>query len=277
MSDIHDIRARLREARHQPAPSAEGSGVGFWIITAGAVALGFSIVMLLPRVYTMQRTASLPSFQQVASQVDPPLNTAAQSAVSADTPAQRNAHYAGKNADEIGKLADAVCAQRSASQVLGGPMNPAAPRRTDGENAMLNFASGGEWPDVNDRLYCRLTEAPARYCSVGQRQKITADVINYFKGVEYLNTSLHLAAKIATTIGPDADRFSKSDAARLGNVTVDPRVIEGVEGLIRAGYLLKPQREDVGANVPRPIKERFARIVGNKANCPEPAWWQVWK
>jgi hypothetical protein len=54
-------------------------------------------------------------------------------------------------------------------------------------------------------------------------------------------------------------------------------VIGGIEGLIRAGYLLKAQRDDIGTSVPRPIKERLDRIVGNKAHCPETPWWAFWR
>jgi hypothetical protein len=276
MSDLQDIRAQLRDGLRRPAVSSDGSGgLGFWVITAGAVAVGFGIVMFAPRIYTMQRTASLPSFQQVASQVEqvPPRAPVATSPEPVNNPAR----YIGKDADEIGKIADAFCAPQSSSQLLGGPGNPMAARRADAEKIQFDFATGGDFPDVNDRLHCRLTEATPRYCSRSQRQKITADVINYFKGIEYMNTSMHVVAKVQATIGPDAGRTPREAVSRLGNFTVDPRVIEGVEGLLRAGYLLKPQREDIQANVPRPVKERFLRVVSNKAPCPDPPWWQIWK
>jgi len=47
--------------------------------------------------------------------------------------------------------------------------------------------------------------------------------------------------------------------------------------LIRAGYLLKPQRDDIGTSVSRLIKERLDRVVGNKAYCPEAPWWAFWR
>jgi len=46
---------------------------------------------------------------------------------------------------------------------------------------------------------------------------------------------------------------------------------------MRAGYLNRGHREDIGANVPRAYKERFARVVGIKSPCPAPPWWAVWK
>jgi hypothetical protein len=101
------------------------------------------------------------------------------------------------------------------------------------------------------RLHCLLTEGTARYCEPVQRSKITAAIIDHFRIVEH--------------------------AAKVAKVEVEPRILVVIEGLIRAGYLLKPQREDIGSSVPRDIKERFARVVGNKAPCPERPWWQVWK
>ena len=103
----------------------------------------------------------------------------------------------------------------------------------------------------SERLHCLLTEAPARYCAPIQRSKITAAIINHFRIVEH--------------------------AAKAAKIEIEPRILVAIEGLMRAGYLLKPQRDDIGSSVPREIKERFARVVGNKAPCPETPWWAVWK
>ena len=103
----------------------------------------------------------------------------------------------------------------------------------------------------SERLHCLLTEGSARYCVPLQRSKITAAIINHFRVVEY--------------------------SAKTEKVEVEPRVLVAIEGLMRTGYLLKPQRDDIAAIVPRDIKERFARVVGKKAQCPEPPWWAVWK
>ena len=103
----------------------------------------------------------------------------------------------------------------------------------------------------SEQLYCLLTEAPARYCSAVQRSKITAAIINHFRIVEH--------------------------AATVAKIEVEPRVLTAIEGLIRAGYLLRPQRDDIGTSVPRPIKERLDRVVGNKLPCPDPPWWAIWK
>ena len=63
----------------------------------------------------------------------------------------------------------------------------------------------------------------------------------------------------------------------MSKIEVEPRVLTAIDGLIRAGYLLKPQRDDIGTVAPREIRTRFAHIVGNKLPCPEPPWWAIWK
>ena len=59
--------------------------------------------------------------------------------------------------------------------------------------------------------------------------------------------------------------------------THDPKVLTGIEGLIRAGYLTAGERGSIGALAPAPIRDRFARIVANVSPCPKPPWWAVWK
>ena len=43
---------------------------------------------------------------------------------------------------------------------------------------------------ADEKLHCFLTEAPARFCAPNQKRKATADVINYFKGIEYTNAAV---------------------------------------------------------------------------------------
>ena len=43
--------------------------------------------------------------------------------------------------------------------------------------------------------------------------------------------------------------------------------------LMRAGYLTKAHRDDIAANVPSDIKDRFARVIGSTPTCPKPPWW----
>lgn len=221
MADFHDLRARVRETSYQPEPSG-GGGLSFWILTVCAVAVGFTVVMLAPRFYTMQRTAALPTFKGMlgrAETVVPPESPAL-------VPSAGPMRYADKSPDEIGRIADSACV----------PRQPAGP-------TSIAYQS--------EQLYCLLTEAPERYCSAVQRSRITAAIINHFRIVEY--------------------------AATVAKIEVEPRVLTAIEGLIHAGYLQKPQRNDIGTSVPRPIKERFDRVVGSKLPCPDPPWWAIWK
>ena len=221
MTDLHDMRARMRETGYQAAGPSR-SRLPFWIVTVCAVAVGFTVVLFAPRFYTAQRTAALPTFKDTATREQP--STSAQSV--APENAANPARYSGKNSEEIAKIADSIC----------------VPRATAGPTSIA-FQS--------ERLHCLLTEGTARYCSGTQRSKITAAIIDHFRIVEH--------------------------ATKVAKVEVEPRVLVAIEGLMRAGYLLKPQREDIASSVPRDIKERFARVVGNKAPCPERPWWQVWK
>ena len=155
--------------------------------------------------------------------------------------------YAGKSADEVGKIADAVCQQRLFN----------APQR--GQAA------------VEAKLHCFLSEGTARFCTGSQARKATADIINYFKGIEYTNKAMVMAASMPF-------RSSSAENAQASTpLTPDPRVADAIEGLMRAGYLNRGHREDIAANVPRAYKERFARVVGIKSPCPAPPWWAVWK
>ena len=66
----------------------------------------------------------------------------------------------------------------------------------------------------SERLHCLLTEGTARYCTGTQRSKITAAIIDHFRIVEH--------------------------ATKVAKVEVEPRILVAIEGLMRAGYLLKP-------------------------------------
>jgi hypothetical protein len=220
MADFHDMRSRMRETGYEPESSGS-SGLSFWIVTVCAVAAGFAVVMFAPRLYTAQRTAMLPAFKETQARPE----SAQPASPTASIPPAGPMRYANKSADEMGRIADAVC----------------VPPRVGATNIAYQ----------SEQLHCLLTEAPARYCSAVQRSKITAAIINHFRIVEH--------------------------AATVAKIEVEPRVLVAIENLIRAGYLLRPQRDDIGTSVPRAIKERFDRVVGNKLPCPDPPWWAIWK
>lgn len=281
MADLQEMRSRMRDTGYQAAaPSSGGGSMSFWFIAAGAAVVGFAIVLFAPRFYSPQRVTALPVSQTIASKIEVDVKPAAPTGPAVAMPGNA-ARYVGKSPDEMGAMADEVCTQHTrASRILSMPELLAESSKPKGQvdKALDDFAHGANLTDDNERLRCLLSEAPGRYCSAGQRSKIAANVINYFKAIEYKNVAIGVAARVAA-IAPEVLRgpHSPVPAATPGTLLVDPRVIEGVEALLRAGYLLKPQREDIGSNVPRPIKERFARVVAIGSPCPQPPWWAVWK
>jgi hypothetical protein len=262
MADFQDLRARARETAYQPERS---SGLPFWLIAAAAAAVAFAGVLLAPRFFSNSGTSVV-----YVETTRPPIAPA-----SAPAGAER---YAGRSPDEAANIADAICAQRAGSMLLtpinGEAQSPKA--KAEFERAKQLVVKGKNVDDQNERLACQLTEAPARYCSRSLRQKITAGVIDYVRGIENTNMSLRMYFTAQHAISLDQSR-GRVNPEGLGTFAPDPRVVDGVEGLIRAGYLLKPQRDDIGTSVPRPIKERLDRVVGNKAHCPETPWWAFWR
>jgi len=284
MSDIHDIRARMREGRVSPVATAGGGfKLPFGVLAVGAVLLGFGVVLFMPKIYSVQRTATLPGLSGGPPRAEESVRTVAPAVpaapagpaapvASAAPLAPVKSDYAGKSADDVAVLADAVCAQRAA----------AVPARV----SQAGPAGDQKTSIANERLHCFLGEAPARFCAPSQRRKATADIINYFRGIDYANAAIGLGQKVLEMPGPNgrmpfredpsevASRKEKMAAAMLAP---DERVVEDIERLLRAGYLNKANREDILANVPRDYKARFAPIVGNKQPCPEPPWWAIWK
>ena len=243
MTDLHAIREQLREARNRPAPSDGGSGNGvspmFWIVAVFAAVVGFGIVLFTPRIYSVQRTASLPTFQETRDRIE--AETKGEYAAMAPLPANP-AQYAGKSADEMGKIADDVCFRRAHATQRHWSKTP----RLTTKDAS-DFASADSMKHFDALLQCLVTEAPARYCSVRQRTMITAEIAAYFRGVDQ------------ATFAHDAN------------------VLTGIEGLIRAGYLTPVDRSSFGALAPKPIRDRLANVVANVSPCPKPPWWAVWK
>ena len=228
------MRSNVRETGYE---SEQKSRIPFAVIAVGAVVVGFAVVLLAPRLYTVQRTAALPSFREFAHEGD-----------AAVAQAKSATRYAGKGAEDIGRIADSICMQRASSRMLAAPSSTAiAPLRSSiVENA-----------DDNDRLACRLTEEPERYCSVSQRQKIAAEVIDYFNAIGRNRAALRTASTLS--------------------FPADPRVLDGVDALIRAGYFPRGARDDINTSVPRQIRDRFDHIVPSNPHCPQPPWWAFWQ
>lgn len=258
MADIQDIQAQLREIRHQPASSGSGGNLIFCLVTGLAVAAGFGIVLFMPKIFSVQRTASLPVFHEAVSRE---AAIAVQNAAARAQPAGGSG-YAGKSADEVATIADAVCARGAQARANGMP-----PRQ--------NASFGADTiAHENEKLHCFLIEGPARFCAANQSRRATADVINYFKGIEYANAAAGFAAKLTGAPARVPGVESAPPGARLAP---DPRVMVAVESLMKAGYLSRAQREEIGANVPPEVRHRFALVVANASPCPKPPWWAVWK
>ncbi len=297
MSDIQGLRAQLRDNRSIAAPratvtvSGNGGGLLFWIMAAVAGAIAFAVVLLGPRFFTAQRTASLPAFQeaqrpapaeaapvQAAPQPQPapapqapvaaaPVAPAPVQAVAPPAPAPAQAmppaqqsRYANKTPEDVVRTADAVCEQRSQSVRMGGQAQRPAARNASARPGADEFG-GHKITAADEKLHCFLTEAVSRFCAPNQKRKAAADAINYFKGIEYTNAAAKMAAKV------------QGAASVLNPAEIDPGVVDALEALIRGGYLTKAQRDEVGASVPRDIRDRLARVVANVAPCPKPPWW----
>lgn len=279
MPDLHAIREQLREARsvRAAAPADNGGKVSpvFWIVAVFAAITAFAIVLFTPRIYSVQRTASLPSFQETRDRLDA---EARGELVRAPVIPSSPSRYAGKSADEAGKLADEVCFQRAHAE---HPHWSKTPRLTTRDAS--DFADVKGIKHFDTLLHCLVTEAPARYCSVRQRTMITAEIAAYFRGIEHANLVVKNFAAGVNAGRSQQERFDLANsepyqAMMSLSFAHDPKVLTGIEGLIRAGYLTPADRSSFGALAPRPVKDRLANVVANVSPCPKPPWWQsMWK
>lgn len=273
MTDIHDFRTRMRDdPGYQPAPDDDGGGsvVKTAIFATCGILLGFGLVLFASRLYGGGSYGV--AEMRVLSEARSSAGERSMLPAALPSPAPRlgeAAKYAGKTADEVGKIADDVCFQYAQSQQPHWSKGPRLSAEKVGD-----FVNRESMAHVNEQLHCLLTEAPARYCSANQRRMITAEITMYFRGIEFANRSL-AAARAATA---PSSKDVATDAQPLSlQVEPDPRVVADVEGLIRAGYVTKVQRDDIGATVPKPIRDRFARVVAMNSPCPQQPWWAIWR
>ena len=58
----------------------------------------------------------------------------------------------------------------------------------------------------------------------------------------------------------------------------DPKVLAGIEGLIRAGYLTAADRGSIGALAPARDPRHVSPASSPMCSpCPKPPWWAMWK
>lgn len=275
MADLQDIRATLRESRHQPAPVEGGrGGVTFWVVAVCAVFVGFAVVLFTPRLYPMQRSAALPTFQETRDRIEAESRGELPTTALPASPER----YAGRSADEMGKIADEVCFHRAHATQPHGSKSPRLSNKVASD-----FADVDSMKHFDALMQCMTTEAPARFCAPRQRQMIAAEIASYFRGIDQANATIRKVVaemkadpRYAAVSAEVADTPAMQQLTSL-KFTQDPKVLAGIEGLIRAGYLTSAERGSIGALAPPEIRDRLARIVANVSPCPKPPWWAMWK
>src|SRR5215813_2655773 len=101
MADIQDMRARMRETRAAPVVSqGEGFKIPFGVVAVAAVVVGFAVVMVTPKFYPVQRTASLPAFKEAKERNSEEAAAAPARAAAVDA-APIKADYAGKAPEDV--------------------------------------------------------------------------------------------------------------------------------------------------------------------------------
>ena len=227
-----------------------GFKIPFGLLAGAAVVVGFLVVLFTPKIYPVQRTAALPAFKEARRR-----RRRSRAAAAAPQPAAAAIRCREIRLRRQGRGRGGQNRRRGVRAACS-PRRRSAGRRRSRRSCTVSSAKG-----------------TARFCTGSQARKATADIINYFKGIEYTNTAhgrgREDAGPVPLTVGGTTQPPTP--------LTPDPRVAEAIEGLMRAGYLNRGHREDIAANVPRDYKERFARIVGIQSPCPAPPWWAVWK
>ena len=109
MTDIHDLRAQMRDSRTVRPVVGQGGGfrIPFGLVAGAAVGLGFLVVLFTPKIYSVQRTSTLPAFKEARQEpvaAPAPIASVQPAAVAAPPPAAvgvppaSTPGYAGKNA-----------------------------------------------------------------------------------------------------------------------------------------------------------------------------------
>ena len=279
MSNIQDIRAQLRANSSGTVASRSMASPALALLMIAAVASGIIYYLFfIPVVVPLKPSASIPTFHRVnpdgspeGSQFTPPSPKAAPA-----NPAQ----YNGMTFRQSGKRADEVCFLRAQTLV---PHWSKTPRLTTKELHDFDF---DEMPHFNELMTCLLTEAPTRYCSSGQRSMIDAEIVMYFRGIDYGNQTLtnakntyqtNLASgklhRIFGDMAGDSDYLSQIERRRL---VPDSRVIGAIEARLRDS-LSASDRDTIAAVAPESIRKRFADIKMSTPLCPHNPWWAFWR
>jgi hypothetical protein len=243
MTDLQDLRSKLREDVRQVSSSDEGGGRNYTLIfaTCGLV-IGFALYMFVPRFLQSRDTAIVR---------DIGVNRI-------DTRITDGGRYTGKAPDAAATIADEVCALRVPGRQPGRP-----PRLGD---SAADFLVPEGMKRIHEQMNCLLSEGPARFCSPSQRKMIVNEITLYFRGIENANRAF------GAIRGTEA-RKSISD-----DVNPDPRVLAALEARLRDGQLTTANRDVLSSEAPRWVRDRLVKIEPrHQSLCPEKPWWAIWR
>ncbi|MBN8919464.1 MAG: hypothetical protein J0H62_01915 [Rhizobiales bacterium] len=247
MSEMDDLRAQLRDADRK-AP-AEGYGhLYFGALAFIAFAVGAIVVLFVPS----------------GSQTPPARPVVVATAPSSDTPAADLPRPAPASAidyaadpDTQAALGDGVCLQRVNAR-SNDFTNP--PRLT--ARGLSDF-DARRTPQFGELVHCLLTEAPARYCAAAQRTMLTAQMIAFFRGLEYQNRQTRVAARAGGVAATAVD--------------IEPRLVAAIESRMHDGLLTRADFEKVKPTMPARLRDRLSGVPIGPSRCPPPPWWAVWR
>ncbi len=246
MTDLQDIRSRLRDDVRRGAPSDEGGGGRYTLIFAiCGVVIGFALFLFVPRF-----------FQAPNSAIMRDISVARPAAETGIRPPD-GGRYAGKSPDEIAVLADEVCAS-TAPRVLGGKV----PRPSD---AAADFLNADGMKRINEQMHCLLTEGPMRFCSPAQQRMIVGEIALYFHGIDQANRQF------------GALRGSETRKGVGEEIAPEPRVVMALEARLRDGQLTTANRDMISGEAPRWVRDRLVKIEPHQSLCPAKPWWAIWR
>ena len=243
MTDLQDLRSRLREDVRRVPTSDEGGGRKHIIVfaTCGLV-IGFALYIFVPRFFQVRDTAIMRDI----------------SVGRTDTRITDGGRYTGKSPDDAAALADEVCAVRVPGRQPGRP-----PRLGD---AAADFLVPEGMKRIHEQMNCLLTEGPVRFCSPSQRKMVVNEITLYFRGIESANRAFG-------AIRGNETRKSISD-----DVNPDPRVLAALEARLRDGQLTTANRDVLSSEAPRWVRDRLVKIEPrHQSLCPEKPWWAIWR
>lgn len=246
MSDLQDIRSRLRDdVRRGSSSSDEGGGGNYTLVIVGCgLIIGFALFMFVPRFF--QSGSGTAVVRDVGG-------------VRVDTRINDGGRYTGKTPEDTAALADEVCAVRAPGKVPGKP-----PRLGDQSG---DFLTPDGMKRVHEQMACLMTEGPMRFCASSQRKMIVNELTLYFRGIESANRAFGVIR------GGNEGRKSVSD-----DIHPDPRVLAGLDARIRDGQLTAANRDVISSEAPRWVRDRLVKIEPRQQSlCPEKPWWAVWK